>query len=73
MSPLNADQWQVVSPYLDQALNMTDEERSIWLSSLRTQNPGLVDQLEMLLLDYRALSDEGFLETAPSDCRETLA
>ncbi len=65
MSPLNADQWQVVSPYLDQALNLTDEERSIWLSSLRTQNPGLVDQLEMLLLDYRALSDEGFLETGP--------
>ena len=41
---------------------MRDEERSTWLSSLRTQNPALADQLEMLLQEHRALSEEGFLE-----------
>ncbi len=62
MSTLNPDQWQILSPYLDEALGMTGEERSVWLSSLRAQNPGLVDQLEALLHEHRSLSEEGFLE-----------
>ena len=39
MSTLSPDQWQALSPYLDEALAMTEKERSTWLSSLRTQNP----------------------------------
>jgi eukaryotic-like serine/threonine-protein kinase len=65
MSRPNPDQWQILSPYLDQALTLTGEARSIWLSSLRAQNPGLADQLEGLLEDHRALSEEGFLATGP--------
>jgi serine/threonine-protein kinase len=44
-------------------LGMQEEERSIWLSTLRAQNPTLVKHLETLLKDHRALVDEGFLET----------
>ena len=62
MPTLSPDQWQALSPHLDEALGMTEEERSIWLSSLRDQNPALVEQLEMLLREYRALAAEGFLE-----------
>jgi eukaryotic-like serine/threonine-protein kinase len=62
MSTLSPDQWQALSPYLDEALGMTDEERSIWLSSLRIESPGMAEQLEMLLDEHRALSQEGFLE-----------
>jgi eukaryotic-like serine/threonine-protein kinase len=62
MPPLTPDEWQVVSPYLDEALELSNEERSIWLSSLRKQNQDLADQLEMLLDEHRALSEEGFLE-----------
>jgi eukaryotic-like serine/threonine-protein kinase len=62
MSTLSPDQWQALSPYLDQALTMTDEERSVWLSSLRAQSPGLADQLEMLFQEHRVLSKQGFLE-----------
>ncbi len=62
MSTLTPDQWHALSPHLDKAFGMTDEERSIWLSSLRTQNPALVDQLEMLFHEHRALTEEGFLE-----------
>ncbi|HEY6376320.1 MAG TPA: protein kinase [Edaphobacter sp.] len=65
MSTLTPDQWHTLSPHLDKALGMTDEERSIWLSSLRTQNPALVDQLEMLFYEHRALIEEGFLEKRP--------
>jgi serine/threonine protein kinase len=62
MSTPTPDQWRALSPHLDKAFGMTDEERSIWLSSLRTQNPALVDQLEMLFYEHRALTEEGFLE-----------
>ena len=63
MSTLSHEQWLALSPYLDKALAMTDEERSTWLSSLRAENPELAAQLEMLLREHRALSDKGFLET----------
>jgi serine/threonine-protein kinase len=65
MYTLSPDQWQALSPHLDEALGMADEERSIWLSSLRGQNPTLADQLERLLGEHRALADQGFLEKLP--------
>ncbi len=62
MPTMSPDEWKALSPYLDNALGMTDEECSIWLSSLRVQSPDLVQQLEMLLTEHRALSEEEFLE-----------
>ena len=37
----NPDEWQEVSPYLDEALAMPAEERAGWLASLRESNPEL--------------------------------
>jgi len=65
MSGLSPDQWKALSPYLDEALAMTDEERSAWLAALRTKSPGLADQLEALFREQRTLSEEGFLEQRP--------
>jgi serine/threonine protein kinase len=62
MSTLSPDQWQVLSPYLDQALVMTDDERVAWLSSLGEQDPALAAQLGALLDEHRVLAQEGFLE-----------
>ena len=62
MSKLSPDQWRALSPHLDEALGMTDEQRSTWLSSLQTENPALASQLEILLQEHRVLSEEGFLE-----------
>jgi Tol biopolymer transport system component len=62
MSKLSPDQWRALSPHLDEALDMTDEQRSTWLSSLQTENPALASQLEILLQEHRALSEDGFLE-----------
>src|SRR5690349_5921662 len=64
MSKLSPNQWQALSPHLDQALELADDERSLWLSSLQGENPGLAYELEMLLREHRALSDEGFLEAS---------
>jgi len=62
MLTLSAEQWRMLSPYLDDALSMTGEQRASWLASLRKQEPDLVETLEVLLEEHRALLDEGFLE-----------
>jgi serine/threonine protein kinase/Tol biopolymer transport system component len=64
MPKFSPDQWQALSPHLDEALEMTGEERSTWLSSLQSQNPTLAYQLEILLREHRELSEEGFLEAS---------
>jgi serine/threonine protein kinase len=62
MSTLSPDQWQALSPYLDQALALSDDARAAWLSSLREQDPALAAQLGALLDEHRVLAQEGFLE-----------
>ena len=55
-------EWQALSPHLDKALELPDAERVEWLSSLRTTNPALAEQLEALLDQYSALLQEHFLD-----------
>ena len=62
MSNLSPDQWLALSPLLDEALGMTDDECSAWLSTLGAENPTLAGQLQILLQEHRVLSEEGFLE-----------
>jgi serine/threonine-protein kinase len=62
MPTLSPEEWQVLSPYLDQALAISEDERAAWLSSLDEQNPALVAQLRALLDEHRVLEQEGFLE-----------
>ena len=65
MSSLNTNLWQTLSPYLDEALGMTDDERTVWLASLRARDPALAAQLEALLQEHRVLAQEHFLEQGP--------
>jgi len=62
MSTLSPEEWQVLSPYLDRALAMSEDERAVWLRSLGEQNPALASQLLALLDEHRVLEREGFLE-----------
>jgi serine/threonine-protein kinase len=61
--PTNSPEWwQAVSPYLDQALEMTPEERAVLLAQLHEKDPSLAGHLEALLDEHRTLMREGFLE-----------
>ena len=66
MSTLSPDQWQLLSPYLDQALALDDDERAAWLASLGEKNPELAAQLTSLLDEHRILAQQGFLEKGPA-------
>ena len=69
MPTLSPDDWQGISPYLDQALAMSEAERVVWLRSLGEKNPELAAQLVELLDEHRVLIEEGFLEKAPLEMR----
>src|SRR5215831_21207153 len=65
MPAQRSDDWQVLSPYLDQALALGAEERVAWRASLRERDPELCSRLDALLEEHRVLSEEGFLEGNP--------
>jgi serine/threonine-protein kinase len=62
MHAFSPDRWRVLSPYLDEALDIAPEERADWLESIRKQNPALATDLQTLLREHGALGDEGFLD-----------
>jgi serine/threonine-protein kinase len=62
MSVIPAERWRALSPYLDEALDLTTEERLPWLDSLRRDDPALAADLQSLLAERDALNDSGFLE-----------
>jgi tetratricopeptide (TPR) repeat protein len=62
MSGFTTERWRVLSPYLDQALDLEIEEREPWLASLRLADPALATDLQGLLDDREALNESGFLE-----------
>lgn len=62
---LTPERWQELSPYLDQALEMSAEERPAWLHSLHEKDAGLASRLQGLLEEQHLLQQEGFLESSP--------
>ena len=67
------EQWEQVSPYLDEALEMAPEQRATWMSSLRHEDPKLAEILQSLLDEQQRLQQEGFLEGAPAGTPGVLA
>ena len=64
MPSFAAEQWRVLSPYLDKALEIPPEERAAWLQLLRETNPSIATDLQTLLEEHDALDDEGFLKAS---------
>jgi len=62
MAAFGSEQWRILSPYLDKALEIPPEERAAWLETLRNENPSLASDLQMLLEEHEALDSE-FLKT----------
>ena len=62
MPGVDPHRWQTLSPLLEKALDMSDEQRLVWLASLRSENSSLADELHNLLESNRVLASEGFLD-----------
>ena len=59
---MTSSQWLALSPYLEDALEMSPQERSFWLAALRLKNPTIAEELETLLLHSKEASEKRFLE-----------
>jgi len=62
MSILTPEQWQEISPYLDEVLEIVPEQRAAWLLALREKNAPLASLVQALLDEQEQLEQEGFLE-----------
>ena len=67
---MKGERWRLVSPHLDQALELTFDERQRYLTHLAREDPALAADLELLLGEERALRDEQYLE---HDAQDLLA
>jgi eukaryotic-like serine/threonine-protein kinase len=65
MPTLSPELWQQISPYLDEVLALSLEERTVWLESFRVEKPELAELLQELLKEHAAAEHKHFLENAP--------
>ena len=69
MPPINSDRWRVLSPYLDEALEIAADERPAWLATLSARDATLAADLRTLLGQHQAVHESRFLECAVLDPR----
>jgi len=62
---LSDERWRELSPHLDQALEMPEDERRAWLDRMRATDAALVEDLETLINEHGRASREGFLGEPP--------
>lgn len=69
--PLEPARWRALSPYLDQALDMSREDRAAWLAGICASDPTLGADLERLLAEHDHLQRSRFLEPAVPPSRRS--
>ena len=73
---LNPEQWRLLAPYIDQALEMDAPDRAAFIAALRAQDPALAAQLARLVEEHSRMAKAGFMEKsagAPVDTSAALA
>jgi len=61
MSP---ERWRILSPLLDQLLDLESAQRDAWLDELRRDDPCAAAELTSMLKEADAIHDRGYLEQA---------
>jgi serine/threonine-protein kinase len=65
-----SDEWKELSPLLEQALELDEEERAAWLGQ---QPVALARRLEALLREYKDLATDGFLNQSSVELPSTAS
>jgi serine/threonine protein kinase len=73
MSEPHSKLWTVVSPYLDEVLELDAAQREAWLAALAASRPALAAELRGLLALHDANRASGFMERSPLRDEESLA
>jgi serine/threonine protein kinase/tetratricopeptide (TPR) repeat protein len=72
MPPINPDRWRILSPYLDEALEIAAHERSAWLAAIEAQDSALAADLLTILAQHQVVHESRFLEHAVLDPSMTV-
>jgi eukaryotic-like serine/threonine-protein kinase len=62
MPQMDPARWRAASARLDEALELTGDQRARWMAALRQQDPQLADDVHGLLEEYDVIRQERFLE-----------
>ena len=71
MTPFSSERWRLLSPYLDQALEISTDDRPAWLASIRARDAGLAADLTTLLEEQTEVQATRFLERGVPLKRQT--
>jgi eukaryotic-like serine/threonine-protein kinase len=69
MPPISPDRWRVLSPLLDEALDLATGQRSEWLASVAANDPSLAADLRTMLDEHEAMHEARFLDGSVLDPR----
>ena len=70
MPRISPERWRVLSPYLDQALEISADGRADWLAALSARDSGLATDLGAILAQHQTVHDEGENTQRHDDERE---
>ena len=62
MALIDRDRWEELAPLLDEALDLTEEKRAVWLGALRSRSSELAAEVEALLASDALADRRGFLD-----------
>jgi serine/threonine protein kinase/tetratricopeptide (TPR) repeat protein len=72
MPPISPERWRILSPYLDEALEIPPPERAAWIASIGAHDPALVADLQAMLAEQAVVHESHFLERDLLDQRTAL-
>jgi serine/threonine protein kinase/tetratricopeptide (TPR) repeat protein len=71
MPPISPERWRILSPYLDEALDIAADRRPAWLASLEVRDAALATDLRAMLAEHDVVHQAGFMDGAVLDSRVT--
>ena len=71
MPPISPERWRILSPYLDEALDIAADRRPAWLASLAARDAALAADLKGMLAEHDVVDQAGFMDGAVLDSRLT--
>ncbi|HTE47758.1 MAG TPA: hypothetical protein VK636_21120 [Gemmatimonadaceae bacterium] len=73
MARFTQSEWASLSRLLDEALELSPEQRATWIAEQRESHPELVTELEALLERESRIDEDGFLSAAHASVLPPMA
>ena len=62
MPQMDPARWRAASLRLDEALELTEDQRPQWMAALHEQDPRVADDVQALLDEFDVMHRDGFLD-----------